>query len=235
MDLFIKNALWDYWKRGEDEIALTNGKVSDLEEEYPYEDGEIAKIIRFETNIFNYEMPLRKAFNEFNYLFQINPDLLTKDIFGFKNYEQYKDDWIYEWNKDVPWNGHSEWPTCSWKDDGYCNGGNLPGTFRVGNTLHYKDLEWYEALEDVKLKDEALKIKLLWKQYEEDKSELLENPCLDPPVCKIGRFEVIKYSFGAAENYIANKEREHNDCPRIEEDACHAYQEIFVSWTWDGS
>ncbi|GJV82976.1 hypothetical protein Tco_1522874 [Tanacetum coccineum] len=76
-------------------------------------------------------MPLRKAFNEFNYLFQINPDLLTKDIFGFKNYEQYKDDWIYEWNKDVSWNGHSEWPTYSWKDDGYYNGGNLPGTFRV--------------------------------------------------------------------------------------------------------
>ncbi|GJW68848.1 hypothetical protein Tco_0123272 [Tanacetum coccineum] len=30
-------------------------------------------------------------------------DLLTKDIEGFKTYEDYKDDWIYEWNKDVPW------------------------------------------------------------------------------------------------------------------------------------
>ncbi|GKG57960.1 hypothetical protein Tco_0589571, partial [Tanacetum coccineum] len=47
---------------------------------------------------------------------------------------------------------HSEWPTCSWKDDGYCNGGNLLGAYIVGNTLGYQDLEWYEALEDGKLK-----------------------------------------------------------------------------------
>ncbi|GKC90543.1 hypothetical protein Tco_1151192 [Tanacetum coccineum] len=92
-------------KRGDDEIALTNGKVFDVEEEYSNEDGEIAKIFRIETNIFNYKTPMCKAFNEFNYLFQINPDVLTKDIVGFKTYEEYKDDWIYEWKKDVPWNG----------------------------------------------------------------------------------------------------------------------------------
>ncbi|GKE77078.1 hypothetical protein Tco_1543198, partial [Tanacetum coccineum] len=33
----------------------------------------------------------------------VDPDLLTKDIIGFKTYEDYKDDLIYEWNKDVPW------------------------------------------------------------------------------------------------------------------------------------
>ncbi|GKB37062.1 hypothetical protein Tco_0882004 [Tanacetum coccineum] len=91
--------------------------------------------------------------------------ILTKDIEGFKTYEDYKDDWIYEWNKDVPWvhekswtddgawkepapvehycepfnykNGCSEWPTYSWRDDGYCNGGNLPGAYIVGNALRY--------------------------------------------------------------------------------------------------
>ncbi|GKE19411.1 hypothetical protein Tco_1426988 [Tanacetum coccineum] len=47
------------------------------------------------------------------------------------------------------------------KDDGYCNEGNLPGTFRVGNTLHYQDLKWYEALDDDKLKGEALKNKAI--------------------------------------------------------------------------
>ncbi|GJS47560.1 hypothetical protein Tco_0597681 [Tanacetum coccineum] len=46
-------------------------------------------------------------------------------------------------------------------NNGYCNGGNLPGTFRVGNTLYYQYLEWYEALEDGKLKDEALKNKAI--------------------------------------------------------------------------
>ncbi|GJZ06604.1 hypothetical protein Tco_0540397 [Tanacetum coccineum] len=51
----------------------------------------------------------------------------------------------------------SEWPTCNWREDGYCNGGNLPGAYHIGNSLHYQDLEWYEALEDSELKDEALR------------------------------------------------------------------------------
>ncbi|GJR69180.1 hypothetical protein Tco_0015245 [Tanacetum coccineum] len=145
MDHYTMKALWIYWIRGDDE-----------------------------------------AFKEFNYLLQIDPDLLTKDIEGFKTYEDYKDDWIYEWNKDVPWVDEkpwtnvgvwtkptpvkhtckpfnyktrcSEWPTCSWMDDGYCNGGNLLGTYIIGNQLHYQDYEWYEALEDSKLKSEALRI-----------------------------------------------------------------------------
>ncbi|GJW48687.1 hypothetical protein Tco_0080333, partial [Tanacetum coccineum] len=56
-----------------------------------------------ETNLFDYETPLCEKFKEFNYLLKIDPDLLTKDIEGFKTYDGYKDSWIYEWNKDVPW------------------------------------------------------------------------------------------------------------------------------------
>ncbi|GJR67278.1 hypothetical protein Tco_0013343 [Tanacetum coccineum] len=55
--------------------------------------------------------------------------------------------------------GHSEWPTCNWRDEEYCNGGNLLGKFQVGNTIHYQDYKWYEALEDSDLKDEALRNK----------------------------------------------------------------------------
>ncbi|GJU02578.1 hypothetical protein Tco_1432957 [Tanacetum coccineum] len=57
--------------------------------------------------------------------------------------------------------GYSEWPTFSWKEDGYCNGGNLPGAYIVGNTLRYQDLEWYDALKDNELKDEALRNKAI--------------------------------------------------------------------------
>ncbi|GKB26553.1 hypothetical protein Tco_0865954 [Tanacetum coccineum] len=57
--------------------------------------------------------------------------------------------------------GYSEWPTYSWKEVGYCNGGNLPGAYIVGNTLRYQDLEWYDALKDSKLKEEALKNKAI--------------------------------------------------------------------------
>ncbi|GKE25962.1 hypothetical protein Tco_1441346, partial [Tanacetum coccineum] len=51
----------------------------------------------------------------------------------------------------------SEWLTCSWREDGYCNGGNLPRDYHIRNSLHYQDREWYEALKDSKLKDEALR------------------------------------------------------------------------------
>nr|GEU31178.1 hypothetical protein [Tanacetum cinerariifolium] len=49
-----------------------------------------------------------------------------------------------------------EWPTCSWREDGYCNRENLPGAYMVGNTLRYQDLERYDALKDDVLKEEAL-------------------------------------------------------------------------------
>ncbi|GJW08624.1 hypothetical protein Tco_1571047 [Tanacetum coccineum] len=49
----------------------------------------------------------------------------------------------------------------SWREDGYCNGGNLPGAYIVGNTLHYQDLKWYETLKDSELKEEALRNKVI--------------------------------------------------------------------------
>ncbi|GKF39629.1 hypothetical protein Tco_0119690, partial [Tanacetum coccineum] len=114
------------WLRGDDEVELTDEESSD-------DMDEVAEVFRIDTNLFYFETPMCKAFKEFNYLLQINPDLLTKDIIGFKTYEDYKDDWIYEWNKDVPW--VDEKP-------------NLPGTYIIENQLHYQDYEWYEALED---------------------------------------------------------------------------------------
>ncbi|GJS81877.1 hypothetical protein Tco_0748418 [Tanacetum coccineum] len=84
--------------RGDDEVELIDEESSDSKDE-----DEVGKFFRIETNAFDFETPLCRAFKEFNYLLQIDPDLLTEDIEGFKTYEDYKDDWIYEWNKDVPW------------------------------------------------------------------------------------------------------------------------------------
>nr|GEW56581.1 hypothetical protein [Tanacetum cinerariifolium] len=64
-------------------------------------------------------------------------------------------------------------------------------------------------------------------QYKEDRCEMLENPCQEPLVYKIGRFGVIKYSFRPTKKYIVIKKYEHNDLTRTNEDTCHAYQEIF--------
>ncbi|GJV20128.1 hypothetical protein Tco_1369148 [Tanacetum coccineum] len=103
MDIFTKGALWDYWKLRSDEIGPTTEEPSDLEETDHDDEQEIGEIFRIKTNLFDYETPLCEKFKEFNYLLKIDPDLLTKDIKGFKTYDGYKDSWIYEWNKDVPW------------------------------------------------------------------------------------------------------------------------------------
>nr|GEU72497.1 hypothetical protein [Tanacetum cinerariifolium] len=58
-------------------------------------------------------------------------------------------------------NSFIEWPTYSWSEDGYCNGGNLPGAYIVGNMLRYQDLEWYDAFKDIELKEKALRNKAI--------------------------------------------------------------------------
>ncbi|GKA16609.1 hypothetical protein Tco_0696356 [Tanacetum coccineum] len=87
---------------GDDEVELANEESSDDEDD-------IAKVFRIDNNIFNYETPLCSAFKEFNCLFEVDPNLLRKDIIGFKTYKDYKNDWIYEWNKDIPWVDEKPW------------------------------------------------------------------------------------------------------------------------------
>ncbi|GJZ69202.1 hypothetical protein Tco_0632752 [Tanacetum coccineum] len=144
---------------------------------------------------------------------------------------------IIKWDPTNPKfeNWYSEWPTCGLKEDGYCNGGNLPGAYIVGNTLRYQDLEWYDALKDGELKEEALRNKAIMEglineddessNNDEERCELFDNHEL--PVFTIRRFEMIKYSFGQDEEYVVFKEDEYDDLTRTSEDACRAYQEIF--------
>ncbi|GJT55490.1 VIER F-box protein 2 [Tanacetum coccineum] len=221
--------------RGDDEVELTDEESSD---------------------IFDYETPLYSAFNEFNYLLKDVPWVDEKP-------------WIDAgiWTKPTlvkhtckPFNyktGCSEWPTCGWKDDGYCNGGNLPGAYIIGNQLHYQDYEWYEALVDYKLKDEALRNKAImegsineddddesryeqkrqWNTYTnyDDAYEINHEhnkskelcEIQEQPVCNIRRYMVIKYSFNDDEKYVAVKEDEYNDLTVTRKETCRAYQEIF--------
>ncbi|GKF25152.1 hypothetical protein Tco_0081046, partial [Tanacetum coccineum] len=71
MDHITMKALWIYWIRGDDEFELTDEESSDNEDE-------VAEVFRLNTNLFDFETPMCKAFKEFNYLLQIDPDLLTK-------------------------------------------------------------------------------------------------------------------------------------------------------------
>ncbi|GKA48689.1 hypothetical protein Tco_0741647 [Tanacetum coccineum] len=105
----------------------------------------------------------------------------------------------------------------------------LPGAYIVGNSLHYQDYEWYEALKDSELKEQALRNKAIMEGLisddESSNDELCETHEL--PVCNMRRFKMIKYSFRQDEEYVAVKEDEYDNLARTSKDACRAYQEIF--------
>ncbi|GJU93281.1 hypothetical protein Tco_1318037 [Tanacetum coccineum] len=138
------------------------------------------------------------------------PDLLTKDITGINTYDDYKNDWIYEWNKDVPWVDEKPWT-----DTG--------------------DYEWYEALDDCELQEEALRNKAImdgvinndesccelrrkWNIYTnyDDAYEINHEDNGNKELCKIHE-----------PPYVAVKEDKYDDIIMTRRDACQAYQEIF--------
>ncbi|GJU30943.1 hypothetical protein Tco_1174532 [Tanacetum coccineum] len=56
---------------------------------------DITEIFKIKGNLFDFETPLCKALNEFNYFLKIDTDLFTFDIQGIKTYEEY------EWNNNM--------------------------------------------------------------------------------------------------------------------------------------
>nr|GEV73006.1 hypothetical protein [Tanacetum cinerariifolium] len=66
-------------------------QLSNNNEEMEAEEGDdlddIAKVFKIKGNLFDYETPLCKAFNDFNYLLKIDTDLFTFDIQGIRTYE----------------------------------------------------------------------------------------------------------------------------------------------------
>ncbi|GJY24400.1 hypothetical protein Tco_0398058 [Tanacetum coccineum] len=49
----------------------------------------------------------------------------------------------------------------------------------------------------------------------------------NPSICKTRRFEMMKDSFDADDEYVSIKEREYSDHSRTDVDACQAYRELF--------
>ncbi|GJS41177.1 hypothetical protein Tco_0566220 [Tanacetum coccineum] len=94
-------------------------------------------------------------------------------------------------------------------EDGYCNGGNLPGAYHIGNSLHYQDLE----CDDESSND-------CWEQMRWKTMRYI-------PTIMMKRYKMIKYSFKDEEEYVAAKEDEYDDLTITSEEAYQAYQEIF--------
>ncbi|GJT90027.1 hypothetical protein Tco_1078872 [Tanacetum coccineum] len=207
MDHYTMKALWIYWIRGDDEVELTDEESDD--------EDEIAEVFRIDTNIFDYETPLCSAFNEFNYLLKVDSDLHTKDIMGFKTYEDYKDYWIYEWNKeDYEW--YEVIKDSELKDEALRNKAIMEGLINEDDDEScYKQKRQWNMYTNY---DDAYEIN-------HEKEELCEVH--EPPVCNVRRYIKIKYSFNNDEEYVAVKEDEYGDLTIVRKEACQAYQEIF--------
>ncbi|GJZ42014.1 hypothetical protein Tco_0588900 [Tanacetum coccineum] len=99
MDHYTKKAFWIYWIRGDYEVELTDEEFSDNEDE-------VAEVFRIETNIFDFETPVRmkSIWNDgsINGIEQV-PGLMrnhepTLGVLGGLNHtdEAYENTWIYK-------------------------------------------------------------------------------------------------------------------------------------------
>ncbi|GJS49258.1 hypothetical protein Tco_0599379 [Tanacetum coccineum] len=145
MDWYTKNALWLYWKGGDDEEIFTYDELCDLEEE-------------------------NAKFKEFNHLLQIDVDVLTGDLLGFKTYEDYKNALIYEWNNEVSWVEEKPWLyNGTWEEPN-------DDIFHDCKPFQFKSRH-YEGLEDCDLKDEALKEKAIFEGSCSNENRKRKNFC----------------------------------------------------------
>ncbi|GJY99763.1 hypothetical protein Tco_0517193 [Tanacetum coccineum] len=261
-------------------------QLSDDNEEMEADEGDdpddIAEIFKIKGNLFYYETPLCKAFNDFNYLLKIDMDLFTFDIQGIKTYEGY------ELNNNMTGDLEEPWSDNGSDIDGFCNRGELPEMVRVGCMTYFQDHKWYDELVDGKLKlkssfknfheldhDVLVKLEECWWKvnahevapftrwenygqgpYANAKTKRAYDPYLDincifgrnyganntgntqdnqelkkehhdPSTYRVRRFEMIKYSFDADDEYVAIKEHECSDHSKTNIDTCQAYRELF--------
>ncbi|GJT67436.1 hypothetical protein Tco_1018916 [Tanacetum coccineum] len=193
MDGYTKNALWDYWIRGDDEEVITDDELPNLGDGNLIEEYEISQIFRINSNIFHFETPLSEAFKEFNCLLKIDVDVLTNDIPGFKTYDEYKDAWIYEWNKDIPWVANMPWldygpwmePRTNNDYETHENEGWFDEHELIGDDSDdIGDLEGYLIR-----KDPPYYVNEEEKRSNEKICKLLRIPYVKPPTCKSEKFE----------------------------------------------
>ncbi|GJR00008.1 hypothetical protein Tco_0522992 [Tanacetum coccineum] len=138
------------------QLSYNNEEMEADEDDNP---DDVAEIFKIEGNLFDFETPLCKAFNEFNYLLKIDTYLFTFDIEEIRTYEEHE----YELNNNMtsdleePWSdngmsyqlcdhlcepyrfkdGKFKWPTCSADIDGFCNGEELPGMAAIRRILEF--------------------------------------------------------------------------------------------------
>nr|GEU92379.1 hypothetical protein [Tanacetum cinerariifolium] len=198
------------------QLSYDNEEIESAKDDDPYD---IADFFKIKGNLFDYDTPLCKAFNDFNYLFKIHRDVFTFDIQGIRTYQKYELNNTVTKDLEEPWldngvpyqlcdhickpyqfkNGITKWSTGSSDIDGFCNGGELPMMVRVGSMTYFQDHKWYDELADGKLKKETLmhkaKVKKSWGNAtpgdNQGHEEREDDPTHEPLVCKIRIFEMM--------------------------------------------
>nr|GEZ43981.1 putative ribonuclease H-like domain-containing protein [Tanacetum cinerariifolium] len=142
---------------------------------------DIAGIFKIEGNLFDFETPMCKAFNNFNQLLKI--DKINADkVAPFTRSKSYD---------------HGPYANIKtkWAHDPYLEVDNIFGrNYDISNT-----------------------------QDNQRNDERMDDPTLEPSVCKIRRFKMTKYSFNIDEEYIAIKESEYRNHSKHN---LGAYQEL---------
>ncbi|GKA38721.1 hypothetical protein Tco_0731272 [Tanacetum coccineum] len=217
------------WKMSGDEIEVSDDESFDLKE-YWSNTEETAGNFKIETDVFDYETPLCLAFNEFNYLLKVDPDLLTKDILGFKT----------STNGIRMYHGYMTSHGLIMEYGRNQNQSNILASLStikldVPNGQPVVRERMVIVMEEIFPVLTILETRSITKTLNEECEnethdeghEICSIKTREVPVCQIKRYKMIKYSFNDEEEYVAIKEDEYNDLTITSEEACRAYQEIF--------
>ncbi|GJS31982.1 hypothetical protein Tco_0530374 [Tanacetum coccineum] len=238
------------------QLSDDSEEIKDEEDDDP---DDITDIFKIEGNLFDYEIPLCKAFNDFNYLLKIDRDLFTFDIQVIRTYDEYElnnpvtrdleGPWL---DNRVPYQLYHKWydeladgklkeETLMYKAKVEESWGNatpdvmkfctwLINSFGNFHELHYNVLP-YANIKTEKAHDPYLEVNNIFgrnydtrnAQDNQGHKERRDDPTLEPSVCKIRIFEMMKYSFNADEEYIAIKGSEYLNHSK---DNLYAYREL---------
>ncbi|GJV77970.1 hypothetical protein Tco_1509554 [Tanacetum coccineum] len=192
--------------------------------------GDIADIFKIEGNLFDFETPLCKAFNEFNYLLRIDTDLFAFNISEIKTYEEYELNNNMMGDLEEPWsdNGNHKWydelADGKLKEEALTHKAKFEESWGDATPEVMKFCAWNYRTNNAGDTQDSQEHK---KEHKGNEHTLSSKPTHDPSVCHVRRFEMIKHPFDANDEYVAIKEHEHFDHSRTNIDACQAYRELF--------
>ncbi|GKB91806.1 hypothetical protein Tco_0964078 [Tanacetum coccineum] len=214
----VEKFLQKFYQLSDDNEEMEADEDDDLED--------IAKIFKIEGNLFDFETPLCKAFNEFNDLLKINTDLFTFDIQGIKTYEEYELNNNMTGDLEEPWSDKEDH---KWYDE-------LPdGVLKEEALIHKAKFEesWGDATPGV-MKFCAWNYRANNADNTQDSQEHKKEHH-DPSICQVRRFKMMKYSFDTDDEYMAIKEHEHLTIQDPTLMHVKLIENFFALWMKDGS